>query len=391
MAPAKRIVIVAGEESGDLHAASFVRILKKNHPHIDISGIGGRHMASAGVRLISDLAKHGVTGGTEIIRHLKVIYQAQKAIKAHLRENKPDLLILVDYPGFNLRLAAFAKQTLGIRVLYYISPQIWGWKPGRINTIRANVDRMAVILPFEKQLYQDAGVPVSFVGHPLMNKISPCKDTEAARQSLGLPTNKRIVAMLPGSRRNEIEYHMPVLVETAKRLCHQFNDLHITIPVAGTIDPQTIASYFKETTIPYTLISGEAVATAACSDCIIVASGTASLECALLLKPMCIIYKVSTITYALATQFIRVKYLGLCNLLQQAMIVPELLQYDCNPDELTRTAIQLLDNTQTIQAMNDRLKQLKLSLSSESADCSIADLILSELNNHPSSSSKNTV
>ena len=380
MQAAKRIVIVAGEESGDLHAAAFVRDLKKNHPHLDISGIGGRHMEAAGVKLISDLAQHGVTGGTEIIKHIKVIYQAQKAIKAHLRAVKPDLLILVDYPGFNLRLARFAKQKLGLRILYYISPQIWGWKPGRIKTIRDNVDRMAVILPFEKQLYEQAGVPVTFVGHPLIHKIMPCDDINAARLELGLPTNKRVVAMLPGSRRNEIECHMPVLVETSKRLSQQYKDLHFTIPVAGTINPLTIHSYFKDTGVPYTLINEQAPTTAACSDCIIVASGTASMECALLLKPMCIIYKVSTITYAIGSQLIRVKYLGLCNLLQNAMIVPELLQYDCNPAELTRTVIDLLNNPLAIAHMKDRLKLLKMSLSSEQADCSLSKLIEFELN-----------
>ena len=149
----KRIVVIAGEESGDLHAASFIRQLKISNPDIQLSGIGGRHMQEAGVHLVSDLARFGVTGLSEVIRHLRVIRRAFKDIKAHLIANKPDLLILVDYPGFNLRLAKFAKKTLGIKILYYISPQIWAWKAGRIHTIRDCVDIMAVILPFEKKLY----------------------------------------------------------------------------------------------------------------------------------------------------------------------------------------------------------------------------------------------
>lgn len=379
MQRAKRIVIIAGEESGDLHAASFVRELFANNPNLEISGIGGRHMQSAGVHLISDLARFGVTGLSEVLRHLRVIRQAFKDIKAHLTNNKPDLLILVDYPGFNLRLAKFAKHTLGIRVLYYISPQIWAWKAGRIHTIRECVDHMAVILPFEKKLYEAAGVPVSFVGHPLVNKIIPCENIAASREALNLPQDKRLIALLPGSRVHEIERHMPILQQSATMLSRQFNDLHFVIPVAGTIDPDLITSYFKDTSIPYTLISGKAAETAACSDCVVVASGTASLECALLEKPMCIIYKASVLTYIATLKLIKVKYLGLCNLLQNEMIVPELLQYDCNPEELTRIIIELLNDCEVSQRMQARLHRLKNSLSTEQADCSISMLIENEM------------
>ena len=375
----KRIVVIAGEESGDLHAASFIRQLKISNPDIQLSGIGGRHMQEAGVHLVSDLARFGVTGLSEVIRHLRVIRRAFKDIKAHLIANKPDLLILVDYPGFNLRLAKFAKKTLGIKILYYISPQIWAWKAGRIHTIRDCVDRMAVILPFEKKLYESAGVPVSFVGHPLVEKISPCENENLARQTLGLPIDKRIIAILPGSRTHEIERHMPVLQETAQLLCRQFSDLHFVIPVAGTINPDLIQSYLKASPIPHTLIEGQAAETVACSDCVIVASGTASLESALLEKPMCIIYKSSVLTYMATLKLIKVKYLGLCNLLQNEMIVPELLQYDCNPQELTRLVIDLLNNPDVTHRMQTRLRKLRLSLSSEQADCNMSTLIENEL------------
>ncbi len=379
MPPIKRLVIVAGEESGDIHAAAFVRQLTARLPHLNISGIGGKHMQDAGVHLISDLARFGVTGLSEVIRHLRVIRRAFKDMQAHLTANKPDLLVLVDYPGFNLRLAKFAKQVLGIRIVYYISPQIWAWKPGRINTIRDCIDHMAVILPFEKKLYEAAGVPVSFVGHPLMSTVKNCDNINAARKSLNLPQNKRLVAMLPGSRTHEIERLMPVLRDTANKLFKQFNDLHFVIPVASTIDPNVIKSYFANTTLPYTLINGKAIETVACSDCVVVASGTASLECALLTKPMCIIYKASALTAIIAFRVINVKYLGLCNLLQNQMIAPELLQYDCNAHELTRVMIDLLTNDDIKQRMVTRLQRLKQSLSAQSADCTITALIENEL------------
>ncbi|KTC92945.1 MULTISPECIES: lipid-A-disaccharide synthase [Legionella] len=378
MQATKRLVIIAGEESGDIHAAALVRQLTADYGSLEISGIGGRHMQAAGVHLVSDLARYGTTGLTEVVRHLRIIKKAFDAIKIHLSQNKPDLLILVDFPGFNLRLVKFAKQ-LGIRILYYISPQIWAWKPNRIEIIRANVDRMAVILPFEKEIYQRANIPVSFVGHPLIEKIPSCDDMVSARKVLGLPTDKRLVALLPGSRRNEIERHMPVLVATAEAVSKQIDDLHFVIPIAGTLNPEIIKNYFSQSKLRISFVLGKASEVVACSDCVVVASGTASLECALLEKPMCIIYKGSLLSYIVAMKVIRVKYLGLCNLLKNEMIVPELLQYDCNTTELTRALTELLTDQEAIDRMKRRLKALKLSLSSGQADCTIAELVMAEL------------
>ena len=374
----KRLVIIAGEESGDVHAASFVRRLNARHANLEFTGIGGKHMQDAGVHLISDLARYGVTGLSEVFKHIRVIRRAFKDIKAHLTANKPDLLVLVDYPGFNLRLARFAKQVLGIRIVYYISPQIWAWKANRIHTIRNCVDHMAVILPFEKQLYERANVPVSFVGHPLVDKVV-ASDMDEMRQQLGLPKNKKLIAMLPGSRTHEIERHMPVLRDTANMLNNQLQDLHFVIPIAGTIDSKQVRAYFSKTSLSYTLINSQAIETVACSDCVVVASGTASLECALLTKPMCIIYKSSLLTYIMAMKLIKIKFLGLCNLLQNEMIAPELLQYDCNAVELTRVLYDLLTDSEIALRMITRLKQLKESLSLQSADCTIEQLIESEL------------
>lgn len=371
----KRIVIVAGEESGDIHAAAFVHQLKKSQPSLHISGIGGCHMQNEGVILIGNLAQFGVTGITEVIRNLRILHQMLKTIKAHLRKEKPDLLILIDCPGFNLPLAKFAKRKLGIRILYYISPQIWAWKAGRIKIIKTYVDQMAVIFPFEKILYEQAGIPVTYVGHPLVERINVRQDLNITREQLALPQNKRLIAMLPGSRRHEIERHMPILRDTAINLNTQYTDLHFVIPLASTIHVDQINVYLKHTTFPYTLIQEQAIETIACSDYVIVASGTASLECALLEKPMCIVYKASLLTYLAASKLIKVKYLGLCNLLQNKMIVPELLQYDCNSIELTKTVTHLLNHPEMVQRMQQHLQQIKLSLSTQQADCTINKLI----------------
>lgn len=376
---AKRVVIIAGEESGDIHAAALIRQLKENCPSIQISGIGGKHMQEAGAELVSDLARYGVTGVTEVLRYLKILRQAMQAIKLHLTVTKPDLLILVDYPGFNLRLARYAKKKLGLKILYYISPQIWAWKAKRIHLIKECVDHMAVIFPFEKQIYEQAGVPVHFVGHPLVETMTTPRDPLTCRKELGLPVDGRIIALLPGSRTHEIERHMPVLIKTAERLSQAHSNIHYVIPIARTLNRKKITHYFAASNLPVTFIEGQAIECLMAADFVIVASGTASLECALLNKPMCIIYKASTITYIAAMKLIRVKFLGLCNLLANKMIVPEFLQDDCNYIELSRYIENFYKDKTQPEYMTNQLKELKDSLSSNKSDCTLIDLTMREL------------
>lgn len=376
----KHIVIIAGEASGDLHAASLIEALNASGEDFIFSGIGGQHMQDAGAEIISDLARFGVTGIAEVLKHIKTIKRAYRATQAHLRETKPDLLILVDYPGFNLRLAQYAKKVLDIRILYYISPQLWAWKPGRIKKIQATVDHMAVIFPFEKQIYESAGVNVSFVGHPLTTIKEDENTKHPTREALNLPVNKQLLAVLPGSRINEIERHLPTLYQTAKRLLTTHPDLHFTIPVANTLTLEQIRKFWDDTKVPCTLIQNQkATDIARLSDAIVVASGTASLECALLGKPMCIIYKIGLISAIAASIFLRIQYIGLCNVLTQKMTVPELLQYDFTPSELSKVLTELLDTKDTTglrQAITKRLSQLKKSLSAEESDISLSDLVL---------------
>lgn len=379
MQKAKRIVIIAGEESGDIHASILIKQLKATYPKIEISGIGGRHMKEAGAELVYDLACYGVTGFTEVFRYLNILRSAFLAIKEHLRILKPDLLILVDYPGFNLRLAKYAKRELGLKILYYIGPQIWAWKANRIHLIKECVDRMAVILPFEKTIYENAGIPVSFVGHPLVEKMSLTIASLASREELNIPLDKTVIALLPGSRTNEVERHMPILQETAQLLDKQYPGMHFVIPIAGTINPDKIKAYFTNKSLSVSFIQGKAIDCMAASDFVIVASGTASLECALLEKPMCIIYKSSFLTYLAAMSLIKVKFLGLCNLLVNRMMIPEFLQYDCNAIELSQYILNFQQNPTQPQKMINQLSSLKDSLSDKKSDCSLLALVESEL------------
>jgi lipid-A-disaccharide synthase len=379
MQHARRIVIVAGEESGDHHAANLIQKLKVLDPSIKISGVGGEHMQNAGAELVSDLARYGITGLIEVIPYLKIIHRALQNIKKHLEETKPDLLILVDSPGFNLRLAKYAKMKLGLKIIYYISPQIWAWKAKRIHLIKQCVDHMAVILPFEKAIYEKAGVPVSFVGHPLVNILRERQDKMSNRRKLNLPEDEQIIALVPGSRNNEVEKHMPVLIQTAINLSKEKPELHFIIPVAGTICPKKIESYTKDKQIKISLIQAQSIESMSAADFVIVASGTASLESALLEKPMCIIYKGKFISYLVAMYFIKVKFLGLCNLLVNRMMVPEFLQYDCNPIELTKYILGFFKNPLQPQAMISQLSALKENLSLNKSDCSLSDLVVAEL------------
>lgn len=383
MPKAKNVVIIAGEESGDLHAAKLIQQLKSSHPDIKISGIGGKHMSEAGAELLADLATYGVTGATEVLRYFKIIRAAFNAIKTHLKNNPPDLLILVDYPGFNLRLAKYAKEELNLKILYYISPQIWAWKAKRIHLIKKCVDHMAVILPFEKDIYQQAGVPVDFVGHPLVEKMTQKASPEYYREQLQLPQNKRLIALLPGSRTNEIIRHMPVLRDTAQALQQYDSNIHFVIPIARTIKREQIEAYFANSTLNVSFINDQAIECMSAADFVIVASGTASLECALLEKPMCIIYKSSLLTYILAMKLIKVRFLGLCNLLVNKMIVPEFLQYDCNSIELSKYIRSFYADPQQEQQMRAELFSLKENMSSKKSDCtleSIVNLKLTEKN-----------
>lgn len=371
----KHIVMIAGEESGDIHAATLARNLLKKNPDYQLTGIGGRHMEEAGVTLIDDLARFGVTGLVEVLRHAWTIKKAYAAIKTHLKAKPPDLLILIDYPGFNLRLARFAKLKLHLKILYYISPQIWAWKAKRIELIKKCVDHMAVILPFEKAIYQKAEVPVSFVGHPFVEKLALSADKNELREHLKLPKEKKIVALLPGSRRHEITQHLPIMIEVAKRLQAESSSLHFVLPIAKSLDPRWVESQLSSLNLSLTLIEAKAIEVMGASDAIMVASGTASLEAALLLKPMCILYKASALTYMVAMKVIRVKYLGLCNLLKNRMVVPELLQYDCTADEVYKVMHRLLTDEEYQKAMRLGLQGLKEELSPNKADCSLESLV----------------
>lgn len=374
---------MAGEASGDQHAAHLVENLKLSneqhqpHWHFHFSGIGGSKMQEAGVTLIQDLTHLNVMGLTEVIRHLKVIRQIFKQMEQHLRETKPDLLILVDYPGFNLRLAKKAK-SMGIKVLYYISPQLWAWKPNRIKTIKQNVDVMATILPFEKKIYDEANFPSYFVGHPLSETVKTTLSAEAVRKKYDLPANKKIIGLLPGSRPGEIKRIFPIMLKAAELLNQHYSDLIFVLPLAPTLSEQSFFSYCQKSSLPIRFIPSGQNHYDLINTChsLIITSGTATLETALLTRPMVIVYKTSRINYTIASQVIRIKYIGLSNLLANKMVVPEIIQQDLTPKNLFCAMQRFIDDPHYYASVQTQLQAVKESLNKNPSEKSLADLVL---------------
>ena len=330
-----KVMIVAGEASGDLHGSYLVRAMKEMAPSLSFYGIGGGKMRQAGVTLLADAADLAVMGLVEVFSRLKFILGLMGSLKRTMETDRPDLLILIDYPGFNLSLAKAAKKK-GIKVFYYISPKVWAWRKGRIKTIRRVVDQMALILPFEEELYRKSGVRATFVGHPLLDEIKVKKTVEEIRTDLNLMPGKITVALLPGSREGEVRRLLPEMAKAARILENRFPSIQFVLPVAHTLPPDLISGILAQSDISVRLVTGMTYEALAISDVAIVASGTATLETALLVKPMVIVYKVSPLTYFFGKMIVRIKHMGLANIIAGRTIIPELMQKDFTPERVAR-------------------------------------------------------
>ena len=379
----KRIFIIAGEASGDEHAAKLISELKTTTAKpIEFAGIGGRQMANAGANILYNLAKFGVTGFTEVIKQFSHIRKAYKLAQNYIQQNKIDLLILVDYPGFNLRFAKFAKKH-NLKILYYISPQIWAWKAKRIHTIKKYVDVMAVILPFEKELYDKENIPAYFVGNPLTQTTKLEQTPTQLKKHYNLLGPKKIIGILPGSRNNEIKQLLPTMLEA----CNKLNKAHpellrFVLPVASSLDKNLLQEHLNNYNFDLTIITEDncGVKVMACCDSLMVASGTASLQAALLHKPMVIIYRASTFTYFIARLVIQCAYLGLANLLANKMIVPELLQHNLTSENLFFEMNRFVIEKPYTHNLVQDLKKINKMLDNKSVDCRLAQLVFDMIN-----------
>lgn len=369
-------MLLAGEASGDAHAAEFVQEVKKIKPDIQLTGMGSIEMKRAGVDIFFDSAGIAVVGIVEILKHWGDIKKAMNLVKNKLETTRPDLLVLIDYPEFNLKMARHAK-SLGIKVLFYVSPQIWAWRPKRIHKIGRSIDHMAVLFKFEVDYYHKANIPVTFVGHPLVDKVKTSDQLGTKKQRLGLAEDARIVGLFPGSRHSEINKHLTLLLDTAALMQQQDADLHFLLPVAATLNYQQIEQECANYNINITLTRDELYDVIASCDAIVSCSGTVTLEIALLEIPMCIIYKTSWLSYQILRRLITIDYIGLANIITRQEIVKELIQDDATAEKISDELFKLLNNSSYHQQVQNDLKKVKQSLGMGGGSKRMAELIMS--------------
>lgn len=355
------VLIVAGEASADLHGSYLVAALKRLDPGLTFWGIGGSRLQEAGVRILFDSSDMAVVGLTEVVSRLATLTRAYLTLKTILRKDRPLLLILLDYPDFNLRLARAAKR-FQVPVLYYISPQVWAWRKGRVETIRRCVDRMAVILPFEKDFYGQRGLQVEHVGHPLLEEIPADLDGKKVRMELGLDQASPVLALLPGSRKEEVANLLPVMIEAAEKIRSTHARLKCLLPRASTIAPELLDGLLQKSSLDVQVTQGDVYRVLKACDLALVASGTATLEAAILETPMVIVYRVSSLSYWIGRRVISVPFIGLVNLVAGEEVVPELIQGDVTPERLAREAMDILDHDDRRRNMVRKLRALRETL-----------------------------
>lgn len=370
------IYIVAGEASGEAHAARLVAALKQQQPSIYITGIGGDKMRAAGADISIDFAELAVMGLVEVIKRYPKIKGIFNQVVAELRRQPPDLLILVDYPGFNLKLAKQAKK-LGINVLYYISPKIWAWRAGRIEQIKRDVDHMAVLFPFEVEIYQTADVPVTCVGHPLVDAVHTELSQTAAREKFSLDKDIRVIGLFPGSRRSEISVLLPVMLEAAERIEKRHFPIQIVIPQAPGIDESYLQQYLVGSRLNIKVIKDDFYEVIKACDAIVAASGTVTLEIALLGIPHFIIYKVSPWSYRILKHLVKIPYVGLCSIVTKQPVIKELLQDNVTAVRLEQQLLDLLTHPQRLQHAEQIRQQVKEALGPSGGAENAAKLVLS--------------
>ncbi|MGD0235143.1 MAG: lipid-A-disaccharide synthase [Syntrophorhabdales bacterium] len=344
----RKALIVAGELSGEIHALHLVNAINTFLP-LQWSAIGSERLKAAGVDILYDYREISVTGLSEVLPKARQIWRAYRRLKHYLLESLPSLLILVDFPGFNLRVARMAKK-LGIPTVYFIPPQVWAWRDARINRIKRDVGLVISILPFEKALYDRHGIPSVYVGHPFMATVRPRIARNSFLEEAGLQQKWPIITIMPGSRENEIARHMPVLLQVINRLRHNLKNMVVLLPVAENIDRRVIEAFTKDN-LEIRLLEGASRDALASSDVALVASGSATLEAAILDCPTIVIYKVSAFSFFAAKHLVKVDYISLPNLIAGREIFPEYIQ-DLEAESIAERVLHVLNN-ETASMKND--------------------------------------
>ncbi len=354
-----------------MHGANLAREIKKADPSVALYGVGSRRMREAGVQLLADASEISVVGLTEVLIHIGKIFGVMQRLKLFLRKERPDLLILIDFPDFNIMLGKFAKK-LGIPVLYYISPQVWAWRKGRIKQIAALVKTMIVVFPFEVDLYKNAGVDVRYAGHPLTDVVKSEYTQAEARQDLGLSPGARTIALLPGSRKKEITSLLPDMLTAARLLKTRFQDIQFALPVAPTLRQAFIKTHVERSGVPVRIVDGRVYDVLRASDAAIVASGTATLETGLMAVPMVIVYRVSRLSYMIGRLIVDAENVGLVNIISGKRIVPEFIQHQANPRNMADAITKMLSDPAYYGEIRDGLAAVRNRLGETGASARAA-------------------
>ena len=372
------MLMVAGEASADLHGSNLVKAMKASCPGVTFCGIGGANMKQAGVKILVSSSDMAVVGLTEVVQRLHTIFRAANKLKATLKAHHPDLLILIDYPEFNLYMARIARR-LQIPVLYYISPQVWAWRRGRVKKIAKRVDRMAVILPFEEKFYRKRGVDVDYVGHPLLDAFKPAtrnlqqspevggrrsevRSQKSKRQNPVSSIQNPVVGLVPGSRREEIRNMLPIMIRSAEILKIKYPDIRCLLPLAKTIEPEFIDSFIRKSSLNIEVHQGDIYEVLDRCHIAMVTSGTATLDTAIMAVPMVIVYKVTPLSYRIGKILIKTPFIGLANLVAGERVVPELIQDEVTPERLADEALTLIENEHVRNNMITKLHRIRKRL-----------------------------
>ena len=363
----KSIFIVAGEPSGDLHASNLAHSIKQLSPDIKLYGMGGKKMRAAGVKIIQDITSFAVIGFTEVFKNLIRFRQIFKLLKQELDKQKPSAVVLIDYPGFNLRFAKEVKKR-NIPLFYYISPQVWAWGKGRIKIIKKMVDKMIVFFKFEEELYRKAGVPVVFVGHPLMDSKITQKNSHS---------DILTIALLPGSRKGEVERILPIMLKTGKIISVHLKNVRFLISKSPNVKEKKFQRIIKSFSLPLYLTENNKCLSNA--DLVLVCSGTVTLEVALYQKPMFIIYKTSFLSALLAKFLIKIPYIGLINIVSAKKIVPEFIQHKAKPQRIAKEILNFIHNEEKKKTTKEELRKAVANLGKRGASKQAAKTILNYL------------
>ncbi len=374
-----RIGIVAGEASGDLLGSHIIQALKKKRTDIEFVGIAGPKMMSEGALSLFSMERLSVRGYVEVIKHLFSLLRLRRQLLKHFMSNRLDLFIGIDAPDFNFWLERKLKRN-GIKTIHYVSPSVWAWRKNRIKKIKNAVSHMLALFPFEPALYHGAGIPVTYVGHPLADILPMEPDTSAAREGLKLKSSALVVAMLPGSRQSEVQQHAELFVKTAKLIYAEYPNAIFLVPLITRETRQIfeLAIFHENESLPIQILFGHAHDAMEASDVVIVASGTATLEAALLKKPMVITYRMSKVSWQILKRMRLQPYVGLPNILAEKFIVPELLQDDSTPEKLAEATIKLISDTTYISEIKAEFTKIHFSLKQNSAE-KAANVILAHL------------